>query len=54
MLAVCGLVVTTEGESQIRNKQVILISNHVSSLDPFVLSLVANFAFVSIPLTNLV
>ena len=47
MFAVCGLVVTTDGGLQTDRRHLVLVANHVTSLDPFILSLVMHYTMVS-------
>lgn len=49
MFAVCGLLVTTDGVLQSRDRHVVLVANHVSSLDAFALSLVMHFCLAVEP-----
>lgn len=47
MFAVCGLVVTTDGGLQTDRQRLVLVANHVTSLDPFILNLVMQYILVS-------
>ena len=47
MFAVCGLVVTTDGGLHTDRRRLVLVANHVTSLDPFILNLVMHYTLVS-------
>ncbi|KAL8570408.1 hypothetical protein ACOMHN_035826 [Nucella lapillus] len=49
MFMVCGLVVTTEGSVQSDRRNLVLVANHMTSLDPFVLNLVMRYLLVVEP-----
>lgn len=46
MFAVCGLVVMTDGAIPPNRQQLLLVANHITSLDPFIVSLVMHCALV--------
>ncbi|KAK7485870.1 hypothetical protein BaRGS_00022865 [Batillaria attramentaria] len=46
MFAVCGLIVVTDGASQPNQQRLVFVANHVTSLDPFILSLVMHCTVV--------
>ncbi|PVD29644.1 hypothetical protein C0Q70_08899 [Pomacea canaliculata] len=50
MIAVCGLVVTTDGAERDSRPQLVLVANHVTSLDPFILNLVMHYSLVTEPM----
>ncbi|KAK7110750.1 lipid droplet-regulating VLDL assembly factor AUP1-like [Littorina saxatilis] len=46
MFTVCGFVVTTNGSIRSDRQQLVLVANHMTSLDPFILNLVMHYILV--------